>query len=87
MIISLGTRLSIPMMGYVEKEFARNAKIIYVDIDKTEYSKFDNRKKFLFYNDDVKNFLTFVLKKLKFKKYQKNNWLKYCEKTLKSFPT
>ena len=31
------------MMVYVEK-FARNAKIIYVDIDKTEYSKFDNRK-------------------------------------------
>ena len=59
------------MMGYVEKEFARNAKIIYVDIDKTEYSKFDNRKKFLFYNDDVKNFLTYVLKKLDFKKYQK----------------
>ena len=87
LIISLGTRLSIPMMGYVEKEFARNAKIIYVDIDKSEYSKFDNRKKFLFYNDDVKNFLTYVLKKLDFKKYQKkNNWLKYCEKTLKSFP-
>ena len=87
LIISLGTRLSIPMMGYVEKEFARNAKVIYVDIDKTEYSKFNDKKKFLFYNDDVKNFLTFAFKELKHKTNpQRNNWLSYCQKTLENFP-
>ena len=32
LIISIGARLSIPMIGYVHDEFARDAKIIYVDI-------------------------------------------------------
>jgi acetolactate synthase I/II/III large subunit len=89
LIISIGTRLSIPMMGYVEKEFARNSKIIYVDIDKTEYSKFDDKNKFLFYNDDAKNFINFLCKEFKnLKKNKKINkdWLNYCKKTLNSFP-
>ncbi len=89
LIISIGTRLSIPMMGYVEKEFARNAKIIYVDVDKTEYSKFDNKNKFLFYNDDAKNFINFLFKefgKSKKKKLINKDWLNYCKKTLNNFP-
>ena len=75
------------MIGYVEKEFARNAKIIYVDIDKTEFSKFKNKKKFLFYNDDVKNFINFLIKIFKDKKKVVNkDWLNYCKKTLYNFP-
>ncbi len=90
LIISIGARLSIPMMGYVEKEFARKSKIIYVDIDKTEYSKFDDKNRFLFYNDDAKNFINFLTKE--FKKLNINNniinkdWLNYCKKTLDNFP-
>ena len=87
LIISIGTRLSIPMMGYVEKEFARKSKIIYVDVDKTEYSKFDNKNKFLFYNDDAKNFINFLTKKFNSDKGIKiKDWLNYCNKTLNNFP-
>ena len=39
LIISVGARMSIPMIGYSHKEFARKAKIIHVDIDKTELLK------------------------------------------------
>ena len=90
LIISIGTRLSIPMMGYVEKEFARDSKIIYVDIDKTEYSKFDNKNKFLFYKDNAKNFINFLNNefdiKQKNKKIINKDWLNYCKKTLRIFP-
>ena len=90
LIISIGTRLSIPMMGYVEKEFARDSKIIYVDIDKTEYSKFDDKKKFLFYKDDAKSFINFLSnefgKSKKSNKLISNGWLDYCNKTLNKFP-
>ena len=90
LIISIGTRLSIPMMGYVEKEFARDSKIIYVDIDKTEYSKFDNKNKFLFYKDNAKNFINLLNnefnKKQRNKKIINKDWLNYCKKTLSIFP-
>ena len=88
LIISIGARLSITMMGYVEKEFARNSKIIYVDIDKTEYSKFDNKKKFLFYKNDAKNFINFLSKEFRKskKKIINKDWLNYCKKTLNNFP-
>ena len=39
LIISLGTRMAIPMIGYVHEEFARGAKIICIDIDKNEIKK------------------------------------------------
>ena len=87
LIISIGTRLSIPMIGYVEDEFARKAKIIYVDIDKSEYKKFKNKKKFLFCNVDTKIFINNLLGKLKFNKsLSKKNWISYCRKVNKKFP-
>jgi acetolactate synthase-1/2/3 large subunit len=41
LIISIGSRLSIPQIGYNPKWFARYAKKIIVDIDKNELRKFD----------------------------------------------
>ena len=87
LVIAIGTRLSIPMMGYVEEEFARNAKVIYVDIDKTEFSKFKNKKKFVLYNYGAENFLNFIIKKFKKGKIlNRKPWLEHCKKTLKKFP-
>jgi len=85
--VYIGTRLSIPMTGYVENEFARDAKIIYVDIDKTEFKKFKNKKKFIFCNSDAKQFIENLLDKSKKETpSKKTKWLNYCNKILESFP-
>lgn len=39
LLLVIGCRLSIPQMGYVPKHFAREAKIIMVDIDQHEFTK------------------------------------------------
>lgn len=40
LLITLGTRLAIPQMGYSQNEFARGAKKVIVEIDPTEMGKF-----------------------------------------------
>jgi acetolactate synthase I/II/III large subunit len=40
LLITLGTRLTIPQTGYDMNEVARNASIIMVDVDKTEFKEF-----------------------------------------------
>jgi acetolactate synthase-1/2/3 large subunit len=39
LVIAIGTRLSIPMVGYEHAEFARAAKVVMVDTDETELAK------------------------------------------------
>ncbi len=41
LLLTLGTRLAIPQIGYDKKDFGRNASKWIVDIDPTECSKFD----------------------------------------------
>lgn len=41
LVLTLGTRLAIPQIGYDKKDFGRNASKWVVDIDPTECSKFD----------------------------------------------
>jgi len=87
LIISIGTRMSIPMIGYSHEEFARDAKIIQVDIDKNELFKIKN-KKILGLNIDAKIFFETLLYK-KTKKIDNkylSKWLLYCNSTLKMFP-
>jgi acetolactate synthase-1/2/3 large subunit len=87
LIISIGTRLSIPMIGYVENEFARDANVIYVDIDKSEFKKFKNKKKFIFCNSDANQFIQSLLNKSKKNNIsKKTEWLNYCNKIIKEFP-
>lgn len=40
LVLTIGTRLAIPQLGYVLQEFARAARKIVVDVDPTELSKF-----------------------------------------------
>jgi acetolactate synthase-1/2/3 large subunit len=42
LIIAIGTRLSIPMIGYVHEEFARAAKVVMVDVDADELKKLED---------------------------------------------
>ena len=88
LIISIGARLSIPMIGYVHDEFARSAKIINVDIDLKEINKLKNKIN-LKINLDAKVFVSGVIKKLKVKKkyFQSiSGWVNYCKSTLQKFP-
>ena len=40
LLVTIGTRLTIPQTGYDFNEIARNAKIVMVDIDETEFKDF-----------------------------------------------
>lgn len=85
LIISIGSRLSIPMKGYIEKEFARDARVVYVDIDKTEFLKFNDKKKFFCYEEDANIFIKDLIinfPKIK-KEVSKKKWLDYCNEILK----
>ncbi len=77
LIIVLGSRLSIPMIGYQTKKFARNAKKIIVDIDKFELDKnfLSNLK--LKINLSLKDFFKTINKDKEIKKISvKKNWIK-----------
>lgn len=81
-ILVLGSRLALPQVGYDFSQFARQAKIIVVDIDKNETQKYDHRLEKI-YNVDCKSFLEDI------NKYQsimpKKNWIKYCNSNKKKF--
>ena len=88
LIISIGTRMSIPMIGYVHNEFARDAKIICVDIDKKEINKL-KKKINIKINLDAGTFINNLNKKITIKKeYYRSisKWLSFCQNTLKKFP-
>lgn len=42
-LLCIGTRMAIPQVGYDINEFARNARVIVVDIDKDELQKYADR--------------------------------------------
>ena len=86
LIISVGARLSIPMIGYVQDEFARNAKIIQVDIDKNELVKIKKINS-LKLNLEAKYFLNLLINKnIFYKKINITEWVKYSKNLLKKFP-
>jgi acetolactate synthase I/II/III large subunit len=87
LIISVGTRMSIPMIGYVHNEFARKAKIIQVDIDKNEIKKL-KKKINLAINNDANIFFENILGNIKNNINEKslNLWVNYCKKTIKKYP-
>jgi acetolactate synthase-1/2/3 large subunit len=87
LIISVGTRMSIPMIGYVHNEFARKAKIIQVDIDKNEIKKL-KKKINLAINNDANIFFENILGNVKNNINEKslNLWVNYCKKTIKKYP-
>jgi len=77
LLIVLGSRLSLPQSGYDYKELARQAKIVMIDIDKTECKEFVD----LFIETDCAEFI----KKINVK-YDNQNWLDECCELSKKFP-
>ena len=77
LIIVLGSRLTLPQTGYDFKEFAREATIVMVDIDRTEFKSFSH----ICIETDCNVFL----KQLNIN-YNNQTWLDECNKLSKQFP-
>ena len=77
LLVVLGSRLTLPQSGYDFKEFAREAKVIMVDVDQIECKSFVD----LFINSDCNEFL----KKFDVK-YSNQLWLDECISISKKFP-
>lgn len=78
LLICLGSHLSIPLTGTAFDAFAREAKIIMVDIDKVELNH-RTVKVDLPINSDVKRFLSALLLKIKYLRTPKTiKWQKKC---------
>lgn len=72
LLLVIGCRLPVPVTGYNYSTFAREAKVIVVDIDKDEHSK-DTVKIDRFIHRDAKDFLNISL----FDR-QKDDWNETC---------
>tara|TARA_R100001460_G_scaffold100463_2_gene144101 strand:- start:8262 stop:10076 length:1815 start_codon:yes stop_codon:yes gene_type:complete len=72
LVLTIGTRLGIPVTGYIYENFAREAKLVVVDIDDKEHQK-NTIKIDKFIHSDAKKFLQrFEASKCP------DNWSKQC---------
>lgn len=88
LIISIGNRMSISMIGYEHSEFAREAKLIHVDIDNSELKKLDDKKK-LSIISDASLFIKFLIrmrKKIFVNNKSTKKWFERCKKYKQDFP-
>ena len=87
LLLVIGSRLNIRMIGYNFETFARAAYKIVVDIDKAEISK-RTIKADLKINYDAKEFIVELTKQLKVKKIilEKNKWLNQVKKWKNQYP-
>jgi len=88
LIIILGSRMSIPQVGYNYKLFARKAKKIMVDIDIEEINK-PSLSIDIKVNSDLKNFFSQFFEYLKVNdiNFEKQlSWIKRCQMWKKKYP-
>ena len=77
LLIVLGSRLTLPQTGYDFKDFAREAKIIMVDVDNTEFKSFAH----ICIQTDCNEFL----KQININ-YSNKSWIDECISLSKQFP-
>jgi acetolactate synthase-1/2/3 large subunit len=86
LIINIGSRLGIPQIGYNEDDFAREAKLITVDIDPNENKKY-KRTPDVFVDISAKSFLQSITNKLTNSHIgDYTNWLSTCMKWKEKYP-
>ena len=86
LLISLGCRMNIRMIGYTHHDFAKNAFKIIVDIDPCELHK-PTVKADLPINADVNDFLDKMLAASYEPAGDHEKWVKWCRDLLMRFPT
>lgn len=83
LLIVLGSRLALPQVGYDFSQFARDAKIILIDIDQQEGNKYETH---LYLQENCKD----VLAALMVEPYrifgEKSDWIKYCIELKQKYP-
>jgi acetolactate synthase I/II/III large subunit len=82
LLIVMGSRLSLLQTGYSRKDFAPNAKIIHIDIDPTETTKFDG----LSINKDVKVILFGLNEYSNTIDIDIKDWKLYCDNIRNKYP-
>ena len=86
LVLSIGSRLSVPQVGYNFPLFARAAKKIVVDIDPSELSK-PSLKLDLPIQADAKEFMLELLDQLSdLKPFEISNWLQRCQGWRSKYP-
>ena len=87
LVLVLGCRLNIRQISYNWKSFAKNAKLLMVDIDQSEIKK-HTLKVYKGFNYDLKFFLTeFENMTINWKKQDAHlQFLNWCKKIKKNFP-
>ena len=84
--LAIGTRLSLTQTGYDSKDYARNAKIVQVDINQAELDKGTLRNPIKI-QQDAKEFLTELLKELEGKDLPDwSVWVKRCQYLRDKYP-
>ena len=82
-VLNIGSRLDTRITGGKPETFARNAKIVSVDIDLSELNKKRGLKNFIKVNCDIKDFLKIYTDK---KFTCKKNWTDICKNWKNSYP-
>lgn len=82
--LAIGTRLSLTQTGYNSKDYARNAQIVQVDVDRFELEK-DTLRNPLKIRAEAKDFLTELLKELK-DTPDWSLWVKRCQYLRDKYP-
>jgi acetolactate synthase-1/2/3 large subunit len=72
LVISIGNRMAIPMIGYEHSELARKAKFIQVDIDQLELNKLKDIVDFPIL-EDANKFIDFLIKNRRKIKFDNKN--------------
>ncbi|MCL0045007.1 thiamine pyrophosphate-binding protein [Nitrospinaceae bacterium] len=86
LLLSIGSRLSVPQVGYNFSLFARAAKKIIVDIDPAELKK-PSLDPDLPIKADAKEFMLELLSQLKdLKPFEVSNWLQRCQGWKLNYP-
>lgn len=85
LLISLGCRLNIRMIGYNHFDFAKNAYKIIVDIDPRELIK-PTIKPDMPVNADVKELLAKILEKEYTSPEKHKNWVEWCHSLVNKYP-
>lgn len=85
LLISLGCRLNIRMIGYSHYDFAKNAYKIIVDIDPRELVKPTIRPDMPI-NADVKDFISRLLEQNYKAQDVHKEWLQWCRNLVKEYP-
>jgi acetolactate synthase I/II/III large subunit len=86
-LVTIGTRLAIPQIGYEFAEFARTARKVIVDIDPTELTKFGHPAETLLIQADARHFITTLLVAARGRKFAAPAaWLNQCNTWRERYP-